>query len=171
MTTGHEPGSRVFAVLAANQEEIQLLGFGTYMGDEVRPGGDQFSQADLDMAINVIKEGEKRPLDIKVMYDTLVERGELTREQADRECAAGEARAAKDRERPIEERAKELLLRMARNPKIELDNGDVVWGYQCWWGPEERWPEIAKGRTVHDVRIGDALRDHGMDAEATNQEA
>lgn len=20
------------------------------------------------------------------------------------------------------------------NPKIVLDNGDVVWGFQCWWG-------------------------------------
>jgi hypothetical protein len=23
------------------------------------------------------------------------------------------------------------------NPKIELDNGKVVWGCECWWGPEE----------------------------------
>lgn len=23
------------------------------------------------------------------------------------------------------------------NPKIELDNGSVVWGCECWWGPED----------------------------------
>lgn len=23
------------------------------------------------------------------------------------------------------------------NPKITLDNGDVVWGCECWWGSEE----------------------------------
>jgi len=23
------------------------------------------------------------------------------------------------------------------NPKIQLDNGKVVWGCECWWGPEE----------------------------------
>ncbi len=23
-----------------------------------------------------------------------------------------------------------------KNPKIVLDSGDVVWGYQCWWGDE-----------------------------------
>lgn len=23
------------------------------------------------------------------------------------------------------------------NPKIELDTGEVVWGCECWWGPEE----------------------------------
>lgn len=24
------------------------------------------------------------------------------------------------------------------NPRIRLDNGDVVWGCQCWWGDEEQ---------------------------------
>ena len=28
------------------------------------------------------------------------------------------------------------------NPKIVLDNGEVVWGFQCWWGSEERIKEI-----------------------------
>lgn len=23
------------------------------------------------------------------------------------------------------------------NPKIKLDCGDVVWGCECWWGPED----------------------------------
>lgn len=22
------------------------------------------------------------------------------------------------------------------NPKLQLDNGNIVWGYQCWWGSE-----------------------------------
>lgn len=24
------------------------------------------------------------------------------------------------------------------NPKIQLDNGDIVWGCECWWGNEEK---------------------------------
>ena len=24
------------------------------------------------------------------------------------------------------------------NPKLKLDNGDIVWGCECWWGPEEK---------------------------------
>jgi hypothetical protein len=24
------------------------------------------------------------------------------------------------------------------NPCIELDNGKTVWGFQCWWGPEDK---------------------------------
>jgi len=27
------------------------------------------------------------------------------------------------------------------NPKIELDNGDVVWGCECWWGSEDQIQE------------------------------
>ncbi len=23
-----------------------------------------------------------------------------------------------------------------KNPKIQLDTGEIVWGIQCWWGPE-----------------------------------
>ena len=24
-----------------------------------------------------------------------------------------------------------------KNPRIDLDNGKVVWGCECWWGPKE----------------------------------
>lgn len=27
----------------------------------------------------------------------------------------------------------------AANPKIILDNGEVVWGCECWWGPEKEF--------------------------------
>jgi hypothetical protein len=44
------------------------------------------------------------------------------------------------------------------NPKIRLDNGDVVWGCECWWGPEhviqrkiEQWQQ--SGYTIVDVTI------------------
>jgi len=23
------------------------------------------------------------------------------------------------------------------NPRIRLDSGEIVWGCECWWGPEE----------------------------------
>lgn len=25
-----------------------------------------------------------------------------------------------------------------KNPQILLDNGDIVWGCECWWEPEEK---------------------------------
>ncbi len=43
------------------------------------------------------------------------------------------------------------------NPKIVLDNGDVVWGCECWWGAaeiaEERLQLKTGGRTVNIVPL------------------
>ena len=33
--------------------------------------------------------------------------------------------------------ANQLRLRKEPNPKIELDNGGVVYGCECWWDAEE----------------------------------
>ncbi len=30
------------------------------------------------------------------------------------------------------------------NPKIVLDNGEVIWGCECWWGPAENEEVINK---------------------------
>ena len=37
------------------------------------------------------------------------------------------------------------------NPKIKLDSGKFVWGYECWWGPEDRVKEMIGERTVNIV--------------------
>ena len=35
-----------------------------------------------------------------------------------------------------------------RNPKLVMDDGTVVWGCECWWGPEDQIAEAIAGRTV-----------------------
>lgn len=45
------------------------------------------------------------------------------------------------------------------NPKILLDNGDVVWGCQCWWGSEERVKKQLEGKEVINITIGEALKE------------
>lgn len=36
-----------------------------------------------------------------------------------------------------------------KNPKIILDNGNVIWGCECWWGNADRVEkEIIKNRKV-----------------------
>jgi hypothetical protein len=42
------------------------------------------------------------------------------------------------------------------NPKLVLDNGDVVWGQECWWGPEARVQQIL-----------DSHRENGAEIETT----
>lgn len=39
------------------------------------------------------------------------------------------------------------------NPKIELDNGQVVWGCECWWGAESRVRKMIGERAVVVVDI------------------
>lgn len=29
-------------------------------------------------------------------------------------------------------------LMISTNPRIDLDNGDSVWGFECWWGPVDK---------------------------------
>jgi hypothetical protein len=38
-----------------------------------------------------------------------------------------------------------------KNPKILLDNGKVVWGCQCWWGPEEKVKKAIGNRKVQII--------------------
>jgi RNase P/RNase MRP subunit p29 len=39
------------------------------------------------------------------------------------------------------------------NPKIKLDDGQTVWGCECWWGPEERFEREFGGKEVVKVDI------------------
>jgi hypothetical protein len=34
------------------------------------------------------------------------------------------------------------------NTRIKLDNGHVVWGFQCWWGSEEKQKKFIGDRKV-----------------------
>lgn len=44
------------------------------------------------------------------------------------------------------------------NPRIKLDSGKVVWGCECWWGPEDRIKASLDGKTVVNVDIDDARK-------------
>ncbi len=34
------------------------------------------------------------------------------------------------------------------NPRIRLDNGETVWGLECWWGLAEHFDAVVGGRAV-----------------------
>jgi hypothetical protein len=42
-----------------------------------------------------------------------------------------------------------------KNPKILLDDGNVVWGYQCWWAAEDKVRERIGNRTVVAATLND----------------
>lgn len=49
----------------------------------------------------------------------------------------------------LKERLKE---KTPTNPKIVLDSGEIVWGCECWWGPEEKIKAAIGDRKVNIVQ-------------------
>jgi hypothetical protein len=39
-----------------------------------------------------------------------------------------------------------------KNPRIKLDNGEYVYGCECWWGNLERVKEILSNRKIFNVK-------------------
>lgn len=88
-------GDRVIAVRSADDNVVNIFGYGTYEGEDVPPPGIT-GVFGLDLSISGIE-----------------------------------------------------------NPKIVLDNGDVVWGCECWWGDAERWEKEFRDRKLNTVSIDD----------------
>ncbi|HZK28051.1 MAG TPA: hypothetical protein VFD00_11015 [Thermoclostridium sp.] len=40
-----------------------------------------------------------------------------------------------------------------KNPTIKLDNGQVVYGYECWWANEDKVKEMIGNRNVKREEI------------------
>jgi hypothetical protein len=52
------------------------------------------------------------------------------------------------------------------NPKIELDNGKVVWGCECWWGPEDVIKEkLEDYEVVDEVDIDEIRKEYRAEKE------
>ena len=55
-----------------------------------------------------------------------------------------------------------------KNPCIELDNGTIVYGCECWWGEESEIQQHLKeykkaGYTIVNVNINDLRQDYLAD--------
>jgi hypothetical protein len=46
------------------------------------------------------------------------------------------------------------------NPKIVLDDGAVVWGAECWWGPEKDYAKYRGTRAENRCSIVDERKKH-----------
>jgi hypothetical protein len=40
-----------------------------------------------------------------------------------------------------------------KNPRIDLDRGGTVWGFQCWWGPEDFVRKQLQGHELVEVPL------------------
>jgi hypothetical protein len=144
---------RVFAARDTDDTTVHLFGVGVYVGDLLLPGTpEEPDEKNRQQITEILKEGDDRgePLGL-ALYDRAVESGDLTKEEAEQRKADAWEGYNTYKARPLEERVLELWRDLNENPCIHLDSGDIVWGYQCWWGPEERLAEL--GRTVEIVPV------------------
>lgn len=38
------------------------------------------------------------------------------------------------------------------NPKIKLDDGKIVWGFECWWASEQKIKDMIGNRIINIVK-------------------
>lgn len=124
-------GTRVFAVKSSDENSIDLYGFGVYDGDFERPNSDELIQEYIDYYRKKDRE------DVILMRK--------------KSWTAGVS----------DDKLRELIKQtpLIKNPRITLDNGEIIWGMECWWGPMEKWDGFVKGRKVNEVVIERASND------------
>jgi len=137
----YQVGSTVLAIREGDKETIYVYGEGVYVGDQLLPGTDgEVPDLDREAITAVLTEDDATPVEqhrFLTFWDGMAQAGispTKTREQMIADIEA-------DRARPMEDRIRELYLNRQTNPCIYLDSGDVVYGYQCWWGPRERFEQ------------------------------
>ena len=142
----NKPGTRVGAILSANNGVLKFLGYGIYEGDFPPPGTKQPSIEELRADPDLIE-----------MRDSLLETSRKGRPDLDPDAFLDELIAGY------------LSSPFKNNPRIRLDSGDVVWGRECWWGDEERVrAEVSKYKQVKMVKI---VRDANGEYDHTEETA
>ena len=162
-----EVGTRVVAVRNTDQENVYVFGHGVYAGDHQIPGTKKFETfEELGLSEEQIAHHLKfqTEMDESMPWpsweDWSAQNAEYLRthdNMTDEEIRAYYDEVAAERARPVEERMKIALVDvyngMNLNPRIDLDNGGTVWGFQCWWGPEAKFDDWVKGRNVVEVPV------------------
>lgn len=130
-----QAGERIGAILSADTEEVRLLGYGVYAGEEAppHPGGL------LQVATGATTWEEVDQIEEQRRQEALL--------------ALAQKSGLSDEERSAREAQIEELSFPRTNPKLLLDSGKVVWGFECWWGSEEKIRDSIGSRRVVDVDI------------------
>ena len=169
--TGHEEGTRVVAVRNGNKDAVYIFGYGTYVGNRRLPPEmpSIFGTNEESMRKIMTQEYLGKP---KQSISEILDRSRMTEpahiaeydaaiEREETEKAAGTfVYSEKDIETMID--------RSRRNPCIELDSGEIVWGCECWWGPEEDFKKSIGDKPVEVVSLQDFRREV-REAAATRQ--
>ena len=126
-------GSTVLALRDASETVINTYGEGVYVGD--MPTEDtsvipENTRLVIEARIRMDDDYPIRDHPLVKLHASYVDNLQETPEQLAEVVAMIKA----DRAKPFEQRVNWFYERMVLNPCIYLDSGDIVWGFQCWWG-------------------------------------
>jgi hypothetical protein len=133
----NQVGQTVMAIRDGDEKTLNVYGEGVYVGDRLMPGlpeePSEEERAEIEAglrtndAVPVLEHQGVR------MVEAQIGSLRVPPEARDEVIAGIEA----ERARPMEERIAFWYHSLNENPCIYLDNGDIVWGFQCWWGPKD----------------------------------
>ena len=164
---GYEVGERMLALSHTDDKnpepgekrKLYVFGEGVYVGDLPRPGTENGPpEIDREAILVVFAEDDAVPPEESRLTAFSVSVAEANGEDVEEARAAAIAAIEAERAKPMEERVREIWEHSVANPCIHLDSGDIVWGYQCWWGPADRvdrkFPEDTFERVLVPVPEG-----------------
>lgn len=161
-----EPGDRVIALACVDPDTmtVDAYGAGVYAGLRLRPGHESVpteGSQDYEYWADVIRRNDEANSSIQWsldMHKYLFEQGEYDRDEYDQRCTEARRIDLAERLRPMPERVARVFEGIGMNPRIDLDEGGSVWGFECWWGPEvvvkakyEGWKWVQ--RSVEEDRL------------------
>jgi hypothetical protein len=140
-------GERVGAILSGNDQEVQFLGYGEYLGNLLRPTWKQDAEFLLPAQRAAHRQFANQT--VEEWLDWHSRQNDWTRDHTPEHARPDEAlpalaqRSYDDSQQKLEWTDEQVLedlktSRILTNPCIRLDSGDIVWGMECWWGPEEK---------------------------------
>lgn len=139
-----EIGERVLALACADPvaRTVDVYGAGVYAGSFPRPGYEDVpvegSQLYEEWAA-VIRSTDNKNTSITWSlneHKRLFDEGAYTLEEYEHRCEEARRIDMAERLRPMSDRVASVFGGLGMNPRIDLDEGGSVWGFECWWGPE-----------------------------------
>lgn len=138
-------GTRVIAIACVDPVAmtVEFYGNGFYAGEFSRPGYEgvpvEGSDEYEDWAA-VIRRSDEQNLSLQWSLDAHLadlQAGEIDQAEYELRCTYAEQAEARERARSMPDRVASAYEGIVRNPRIDLDEGGSVWGFECWWGPEK----------------------------------
>lgn len=162
-----EIGARVGAILSADRDAVQFLGWGIYKGDLLIPDWERVARGYLPAQREAFFKQALKTQQYWVEWHTRLNTATRERnpsaartEEQVQALAAASFQNAQDRlgwtdEQVIEDMKSTSLI---TNPCIELDTGAVVWGMECHWREVHEIESLlarfeAAGATVQTVTL------------------